>query len=134
MEAIVERSARITGVPIDREGVVEIARRGRGTPRVANRLLRRVRDYAQVRADGSVTAEVAAKALALLQVDSLGLDEIDHRLLRTIAEKYDGGPVGLEALATSPGEGSEPNLDVSEPYLMKPGLLGRPPGGRRAPV
>ena len=132
MEAIVERSARITGVPIDREGVVEIARRGRGTPRVANRLLRRVRDYAQVRADGSVTAEVAAKALALLQVDSLGLDEIDHRLLRTIAEKYDGGPVGLETLAASTGEESETIMDVYEPYLMKLGFLARTPRGRVA--
>ena len=132
MEAIVERSARITGVPIDREGVVEIARRGRGTPRVANRLLRRVRDYAQVRADGSVTAEVAAQALALLQVDRLGLDELDDRLLRTIAEKYDGGPVGLETLAASIGEESDTIRDVYEPYLMKLGFLARTPRGRVA--
>ena len=132
MEAIVERSAGIMRVPIDAAGIVEVARRARGTPRVANRLLRRVRDYAQVRADGSVTAEVAAQALALLQVDPLGLDDQDHRLLRTIAEKYDGGPVGLETLAASIGEEADTIMDVYEPYLMQLGFLGRTPRGRVA--
>ena len=130
MEAIVARSARIMELPIDDEGVRETARRARGTPRVANRLLRRVRDYAQVRADGRVTAAVAEEALALLEVDALGLDEIDHRLLRTIAEKYDGGPVGLDTMAASVGEEADTLMDVYEPYLMQLGFLSRTPRGR----
>ena len=99
MQAIVKRSAGIMKLPIDDGGVEEIAQRARGTPRVANRLLRRVRDFAQVRADGNVTRKVASQALAILEVDAIGLDEVDHRLLRTVAEKYSGGPVGLDTLA-----------------------------------
>ena len=110
----------------------EVAKRARGTPRVANRLLRRVRDYAQVRADGVVTAQVAADALALLEVDRLGLDEIDHRVLLTIADKFGGGPVGLETIAASVGEESDTIMDVYEPYLMQLGFLSRTPRGRVA--
>ena len=132
MESIVARSAQIMNVDVVPEGVKEVARRARGTPRVANRLLRRVRDYAQVRADGVVTAEVAAQALALLEVDSIGLDEIDHRLLHTIADKFDGGPVGLETIAASVGEESDTIMDVYEPYLMQLGFLSRTPRGRIA--
>ncbi len=132
MESIVARSAHIMNVEVVPEGVKEVARRARGTPRVANRLLRRVRDYAQVRADGVVTAEVAAQALALLEVDSIGLDEIDHRVLLTIADKFDGGPVGLETIAASVGEESDTIMDVYEPYLMQLGFLSRTPRGRIA--
>ena len=130
MEAIVARSAEIMGIAIEETGVVEIARRSRGTPRVANRLLRRVRDFAQVRADGDVTGEVARDALALLGVDALGLDEVDDRLLRTLAEKFDGGPVGLETIAASIGEESDTIMDVYEPYLLQLGFLNRTPRGR----
>ncbi len=130
MEAIVERSAGIMGLPIDAGGVREAARRARGTPRVANRLLRRIRDYAQVRADGKATEEVASEALALLEVDALGLDEVDHRLLTTIAEKYDGGPVGIDTLAASVGEEADTLMDVYEPFLMQLGFLSRTPRGR----
>ena len=132
MEAIVRRSAGVFGLHVDDAGIVEIAKRARGTPRVANRLLRRVRDYAQVRADGSVTADVAKAALALLDVDPLGLDEIDHRVLRTIIDKYDCGPVGLETIAASIGEEPDTIMDVYEPYLMQLGFLGRTPRGRVA--
>ena len=132
MEAIVARSAAIMGVEVEPEGVVEMARRARGTPRVANRLLRRVRDFAQVRADGVVTVEVAAAALSLLEVDELGLDEIDHRVLLTIAEKFDGGPVGLETIAASVGEEADTIMDVYEPYLLQLGFLNRTPRGRVA--
>jgi Holliday junction DNA helicase RuvB len=130
MEAIVKRSAQILGVKIEASGVHEIARRARGTPRVANRLLRRVRDFAQVRADGVITSEVAHEALRLLEVDDLGLDEIDHRLLRAIAEKFDGGPVGLETIAASIGEDSDTIMDVYEPFLLQLGFLNRTPRGR----
>jgi Holliday junction DNA helicase RuvB len=132
MEQIVARSAEILNVQIVPTGVHEVALRARGTPRVANRLLRRVRDYAQVRADGVVTAEVAAQGLALLEVDSIGLDEIDHRVLRAIAEKFDGGPVGLETIAASIGEESDTIMDVYEPYLLQLGFLSRTPRGRVA--
>jgi Holliday junction DNA helicase RuvB len=132
MQLIVERSARIMDLVIDADGVLEIARRARGTPRVANRLLRRVRDFAQVRADGTVNREVADGALALLEVDSLGLEDLDHRLLRTIATKFDGGPVGLETLAASVGEEADTIMDVYEPYLMQLGFLSRTPRGRIA--
>jgi holliday junction DNA helicase RuvB len=132
MQHIVARSAEILGVEVVAEGVAEIARRARGTPRVANRLLRRVRDYAQVRANGVVTADVASQALALLEVDNLGLDDIDHRVLRAIAEKFDGGPVGLETIAASIGEESDTIMDVYEPYLMQLGFLSRTPRGRIA--
>lgn len=132
MEQIVARSAEILNVQIVPAGVTEVARRARGTPRVANRLLRRVRDYAQVRADGIVTANVAAQGLALLEVDNLGLDDIDHRVLRAIAEKFEGGPVGLETIAASIGEESDTIMDVYEPYLMQLGFLSRTPRGRIA--
>ncbi len=132
MEAIVRRSAGIMAVGIDQQGVVEVARRARGTPRVANRLLRRVRDYAQVRADGVITGEVAAQALALLEVDALGLDDVDRRVLRTITDKYDGGPVGLETIAASVGEEADTIMDVYEPFLMQLGFLNRTSRGRMA--
>ncbi|MEX2431355.1 MAG: Holliday junction branch migration DNA helicase RuvB [Dehalococcoidia bacterium] len=132
MQSIVARSARIMDMSIEEDGVTEIAQRARGTPRVANRLLRRVRDFAQVRADGIVTAAVAGQALALLEVDALGLDEIDDRLLRAIAEKFDGGPVGLETIAASIGEEADTIMDVYEPYLMQLGFLSRTPRGRVA--
>jgi Holliday junction DNA helicase RuvB len=132
MEAIVARSAKIMGVEVEPTGIVEVSRRARGTPRVANRLLRRVRDFAQVRASGVVSAAVAGDALALLEVDELGLDEIDHRLLRTITDKFDGGPVGLETLAASIGEESDTIMDVYEPYLMQLGFLNRTNRGRIA--
>lgn len=132
METIVRRSASILGVPIDAGGVTEIASRARGTPRVANRLLRRVRDYAQVRADGTITAAVARAALAMLEVDALGLDEIDRKVLRTIIEKFDGGPVGLETIAASISEEADTIMDVYEPYLLQLGFLDRTPRGRVA--
>ncbi|MCX7840528.1 MAG: Holliday junction branch migration DNA helicase RuvB [Anaerolineae bacterium] len=132
METIVRRSASILGVPIDDGGVTEIASRARGTPRVANRLLRRVRDYAQVRADGTITAQVARAALAMLEVDALGLDEIDRKVLRTIIEKFDGGPVGLETIAASISEEADTIMDVYEPYLLQLGFLDRTPRGRVA--
>ena len=130
MQAIVRRSARIMELEADEAGVEEIAKRARGTPRVANRLLRRVRDFAQVRADGRVTQDVASQALGLMEVDALGLDEVDHRLVRMIAEKYGGGPVGLDTLAASTGEEADTIMDVYEPYLMQLGFLNRTPRGR----
>ena len=130
MQAIVQRSARIMSLEIDKGGVQEIAKRARGTPRVANRLLRRVRDFAQVRADGRVTRDVASRALRLMEVDALGLDEMDHRLVRMIAEKYGGGPVGLDTLAASTGEEADTIMDVYEPYLMQLGFLNRTSRGR----
>jgi Holliday junction DNA helicase RuvB len=132
METIVRRSASILGVPIDTGGVTEIASRARGTPRVANRLLRRVRDYAQVRAQGAITAEIARAALAMLEVDALGLDDIDRKVLRTIIEKFDGGPVGLDTIAASISEEADTIMDVYEPYLLQLGFLERTPRGRVA--
>ena len=132
MEAIVRRSARILGVGIDEGGVREIARRARGTPRVSNRLLKRVRDYAQVRAEGRITEAVARKALAMLEVDELGLDDIDRRVLSTIIEKFNGGPVGLETIAAALSEESDTIMDVVEPYLLQLGFLNRTPRGRVA--
>jgi len=132
MQNIVRRSARILEIGIEEGGVSEIARRARGTPRVANRLLKRVRDYAQVRADGIVTAAVAQDALALLEVDPLGLDDIDRRVLRTIIEKFDGGPVGLETIGASLSEEPDTIMDVVEPYLLQLGFLDRTPRGRVA--
>ncbi|MBM4466523.1 MAG: Holliday junction branch migration DNA helicase RuvB [Chloroflexi bacterium] len=132
MEAVVRRSAGILGVGIDEGGVTEIARRARGTPRVANRILKRVRDYAQVRAAGRITEAVAREALALLEVDELGLDEIDRRVLSTIIEKFDGGPVGLETIAAALSEESDTIMDVVEPYLLQLGFLNRTPRGRVA--
>jgi len=132
MEAIVRRSAAILGIEIDEAGVLEIAHRARGTPRVANRLLKRVRDYAQVRAAGIITQEVAEEALVLLEVDPLGLDEIDRRVLRTIIDKFDGGPVGLETIAAAISEEADTIMDVVEPYLLQLGFLDRTPRGRVA--
>jgi len=129
---IVERSARILDVPIDRDAAVEIARRSRGTPRVANRLLRRVRDYAQVRATGHITMDVAKRALALLEVDERGFDEIDRRLLRTIIEKFNGGPVGVASLAAAMSEERDAIEDIYEPFLIQIGFLDRTPRGRVA--
>jgi len=132
MRTIVARSAGILGVEIDEAGVAEIARRARGTPRVANRLLKRVRDYAQVRADGAITQPVAQKALSLLEVDPLGLDDIDRRVLRAIIEKFDGGPVGLDTLGAALSEEPDTIMDVVEPYLLQLGFLDRTPRGRVA--
>jgi holliday junction DNA helicase RuvB len=132
MLQIVRRSAGILEVEVDEEGVSEIARRARGTPRVANRLLKRVRDYAQVRADGIITRAVAQDALALLEVDPLGLDDIDRRVLWTIIEKFEGGPVGLETIAAALSEEPDTIMDVVEPYLLQLGFLDRTPRGRIA--
>jgi Holliday junction DNA helicase RuvB len=132
MKAIVQRAAALLKVEVEPDGVEEIGRRARGTPRVALRLLRRVRDYAQVRADGRVTANVAKEALDLLQVDPLGLDDVDRRVLRTIIEKYGGGPVGLNTIAASISEEQDTIMDVVEPYLLQLGFLDRTPQGRIA--
>ena len=129
---IVIRSARILGVPIERDAASEIARRSRGTPRVANRLLRRVRDYAQVRADGSITTDVARKALQMLEVDEHGFDEVDRRLLRTIIEKFGGGPVGVGSLAAALSEERDALEDIHEPFLIQAGFLDRTLRGRVA--
>jgi Holliday junction DNA helicase RuvB len=131
-EAIVKRSAGLMRVPIDGPGASEVARRARGTPRVANRLLKRVRDYAQVRADGRITAPVAQQALSMLQIDAYGLDEMDRRVLETIIDKFDGGPVGLETIAASISEEADTIMDVVEPYLLQLGFLDRTPRGRVA--
>jgi holliday junction DNA helicase RuvB len=132
MQSIVKRAAKVFGVETDEQGVDEIARRGRGTPRVALRLLRRVRDYAQVRAEGVITRQVAQDALDLLNVDSLGLDEMDRRVLYTIIEKYRGGPVGLNTIAASISEEPDTLMDVVEPYLLQLGFLERTSQGRTA--
>jgi Holliday junction DNA helicase RuvB len=129
---IVRRSARILNVPIDDEAARELAKRSRGTPRVANRLLRRVRDYAEVRADGRISGEVARKALALLEVDEYGFDEIDRRLLRTIIEKFGGGPVGVGSLAAALSEERDAIEEIYEPFLIQIGFLDRTPRGRVA--
>ena len=129
---IVTRSARILGVAIDEAATIELARRSRGTPRIANRLLRRVRDFAEVRADGRITGEVCDRALALLEVDQHGFDEADRRLLRTIIDKFGGGPVGLNSLAAAIGEEKDAIEDIYEPYLIQIGFLDRTPRGRVA--
>jgi Holliday junction DNA helicase RuvB len=129
---IVTRSARLLNVAIDEAGTSAIARRARGTPRIANRLLRRVRDYAQVRASGYIDEGVALAAMSMLEVDDLGLDSVDRRILRTIVEKYDGGPVGVETVAVSVSEDPETIEDVYEPFLMQLGFLSRTPRGRVA--
>ncbi|MFZ5650793.1 MAG: Holliday junction branch migration DNA helicase RuvB [Bacillota bacterium] len=128
--SIISRAASILDVRVDPGGAAEIGRRARGTPRVANRLLKRVRDYAQVRHDGIIDREVAVEALEFFEVDPLGLDEIDRRLLRVIIEKFGGGPVGLDTLAAAVSEESDTVEDVYEPYLMQKGLLARTPRGR----
>jgi Holliday junction DNA helicase RuvB len=132
MEDIVRRAAALFQMPASLDGVTEIARRARGTPRVALRLLRRVRDYAQVRADGEITSEVAGQALTLMDVDSLGLDDIDRRVLRAIIEKYNCGPVGLNTIAASISEEADTIMDVVEPYLLQLGFLERTSQGRMA--
>ncbi len=132
LEQIVLRSAEVIRVEIDGEGAVEIARRSRGTPRIANRLLRRVRDYAQIKADGRITREVASAALAMLDVDEFGLDDMDARVLRTIIEKFDGGPVGIGTIAAAVGEDASTIEEVYEPYLVQNGFLQRTSRGRLA--
>ena len=132
MEEIVRRSGRILGVSMDNAAGQEVARRSRGTPRIANRLLRRVRDYAQVRADGRITVEVAHAAMKLLEVDDQGFDEIDRKLLRTIIEKFSGGPVGVNSLAAAISEERDAIEDIYEPFLIQAGFLDRTPRGRIA--
>ncbi len=132
IESIVTRGAGLLNVPINAEGATEIARRSRGTPRVALRMLRRVRDYVQVRAEGKITAETAVSALDLLEIDELGLDDLDRRVLRAIIEKFGGGPVGLDTIGASISEESDTIMDVVEPYLLQLGFLERTPRGRLA--
>jgi holliday junction DNA helicase RuvB len=132
LATIVERSARILDVSLERDGALAIAGRSRGTPRVANRLLKRVRDYAEVRCGGVVSAEAAAAALALMEIDDLGLDRLDRELLRALCVKFEGGPVGLSTLAVTVGEEQDTIEDVYEPYLLQCGLLKRTPRGRAA--
>jgi Holliday junction DNA helicase RuvB len=132
LERIIRRSANVLGVPIDAEGAQMIAERSRGTPRVANRLLRRVRDFAEVRADGAITASIADEALQREGVDALGLDRLDRAFLRTIVEQYHGGPAGIAAIAATLTEDAETLEDVVEPYLLKQGFVTRTASGRRA--
>jgi Holliday junction DNA helicase RuvB len=129
---IVKRAARILGIFIDEDGAMEIARRSRGTPRVANRLLRRVRDYAQVRADGRINRQVTDAALKMLGVDEKGLDKMDRKILLTLIEKFEGGPVGIDTLSTVVGEERDTLEDVYEPHLVQQGYLNRTPRGRMA--
>ncbi len=132
LKTIVLRSADLLNVKIDQSGAMEIAKRSRGTPRIANRLLRRARDYAEVRADGVITSEVADRALKMMEVDSLGFDVMDRKLLLTIIEKFNGGPVGLDTLAASISEQRDTIEDLYEPYLIQEGFLNRTPRGRTA--
>ncbi|HKZ18100.1 MAG TPA: Holliday junction branch migration DNA helicase RuvB [Geobacteraceae bacterium] len=132
LAVIVTRSARILGIHIEQDGSLEMARRSRGTPRVANRLLRRVRDFAQVRADGVITRQVAADALLLLEIDEMGFDPMDRLIMLTIIDKFSGGPVGLDTLAAAICEESDTIEDVYEPYLIQNGFLNRTPRGRMA--
>jgi Holliday junction DNA helicase RuvB len=132
LETIIMRAARIFNVPVEQDGALEIASRSRGTARVANRLLRRVRDYAQVKGDGIITREVARAALQLLGVDELGLDEMDNLIIRTVIEKFAGGPVGLSSLAVAVGEERQTLEEVHEPYLIQIGFLKRTQQGRMA--
>lgn len=130
LETIINRSANVLGVEIDPEGARELARRSRGTPRLANRLLKRMRDFAQIKYDGRITLEVANYALDLMEVDRLGLDNIDRAILHTMIDKFDGGPVGIEAVATTIGEDAGTVEEVYEPYLVQSGLIARTPRGR----
>ena len=132
LKDIIKRSASILNVYIDDEGATEIAKRSRGTPRIANRLLKRVRDFAQVKGDGRITVNIAQKALALFEVDLLGLDNIDKKVIKTIIHNFDGGPVGLDTLAASTGEEKDTIEDVYEPYLLQIGFINRTPRGRVA--
>jgi len=129
---IIRRSAGILKIPSEEEGIAELARRSRGTPRIANRLLRRVRDFAQIKGDGIITLNIALDALEMLQVDHAGLDEMDKRLLTTIIENYRGGPVGLKTLSTAVGEDAGTIEEIYEPYLVQQGFLERTPQGRKA--
>jgi len=132
IDRIIRRSAKILSIGIENEGAMEIASRSRGTPRIANRLLRRVRDYAEVKAKGNISEQVALDALTMLEVDMLGLDDMDRKILRTIIEKFSGGPVGLETVAIAVNEETETITDVYEPFLIQAGLLARTPRGRTA--
>ena len=134
IKKIIIRSAGLMDIPVETEGVDEIARRSRGTPRVANRLLRRVRDYAQIRGDGTITKDITIKALKMLNVDHCGLDEMDKRLLLTIMENYRGGPVGLKTLSVAVGEDAGTVEEIYEPYLIQQGFLDRTPQGRKATI
>lgn len=131
MEEIVERSARIMSIEIEKEGAFEIGRRSRGTPRIANRLLRRIRDYAEIKAKGIITKEVAERALELLEVDCYGLDLMDKTILMTIVEKFNGGPVGINTLSVAVGEERDTIEEMYEPYLMQEGYIERTPNGRK---
>ncbi|MBR5733369.1 MAG: Holliday junction branch migration DNA helicase RuvB, partial [Lachnospiraceae bacterium] len=130
LESIINRSAEVLGVTIDPDGAKELARRSRGTPRLANRLLKRMRDFAQIKYDGRITLDVANYALDLMEVDRLGLDNIDRAILHTMIDKFDGGPVGIEAVATTIGEDAGTVEEVYEPYLVQSGLIARTPRGR----
>ena len=130
LQDIITRSAEVLNVEIESDGAIELARRSRGTPRLANRFLKRMRDFAQVKYDGKITLEVANYALDLMEVDKLGLDNIDRAILQTMIEKFDGGPVGIDAIATTIGEDSGTVEDVYEPYLVQSGLIARTPRGR----
>jgi Holliday junction DNA helicase RuvB len=132
IEAIIRRSAKVLKVEVEEGGVKEIACRSRGTPRVANRLLKRLRDFAQVKAQGIITEEVAKEALHRIEIDHKGLDEMDIKLLQTIIHKFDGGPVGLETLAAAIGEEADTIMDIYEPYLLQLGFIERTPRGRLA--
>ncbi len=132
IQTILQRSATILKIKAEQEGLVPIAQRARGTPRVANRLLKRIRDYAQVMADGVITKKVALDGLSKLEIDSVGLDDIDHRVLHTIIDKFDGGPVGLDTIAAAINEDSDTIMDVYEPFLLQLGFLERTPRGRVA--
>jgi len=132
LEHIVHRSSDLLGAHVDDAGALEIARRSRGTPRIANRLLRRVRDYAQVRADGVVTLDIARRALELFEVDQSGLDRLDRAVLSALCKRFGGGPVGLSTLAVAVGEERETVEEVAEPFLVRSGLLARTPRGRVA--
>ena len=132
LSTILKRSAKILGIEIEEDATLEIARRSRGTPRIANRLLKRVRDYAQVKGEGIITLEMAQKALKMMEIDSIGLDSVDHRLLNAIIDKFGGGPVGLDTLSASTGEEATTIEDVYEPYLMQLGFIARTNRGRIA--
>ncbi|MBU0671663.1 MAG: Holliday junction branch migration DNA helicase RuvB, partial [Candidatus Margulisbacteria bacterium] len=130
LEQIVQRAARVLNIEVEKAGAHEIAKRSRGTPRIANRLLRRVRDYAQVKSTGKITQEIAKKALEGLEIDELGLDKVDRKILRAIIQKFSGGPVGVDSLAASIHEDSLTIEDVYEPYLLELGFIERTPRGR----
>jgi Holliday junction DNA helicase RuvB len=132
IEVIIARSTRLLGIEAEKRGLEEIAKRARGTPRVANRLLKRVRDYAQVKGKGVITEKIALEALGRLEIDSIGLDEVDHKILRTIIEKFNGGPVGLDTIAAAISEEADTIMDVYEPYLLQLSFLERTPRGRLA--